>query len=219
MTESLAAKSEDIKKIVADSASLNFTKIEGMPKLEHRKRGPGRPRKDGNPPGYQKIDIPAPEASAASSGPIPSPTSGDPLAPPVESFPEMEIPAAALIPVVQFPFTMLRSYTGFSGFNLPDDQAREMTPLLNAVINQYLPRVDPKHVPAMLLAGTYCTILLKQTVEFQEWKRNGGERATATAATPGNLPPIPEPRTAEESANIFARRPNGPYRPTFGNQH
>ena len=66
---------------------------------------------------------------------------------------------------------LLRSTTGFDGYKLDEETAKELSPLLKTVLEIYLPNVPSKHAPAIILAGTLGTIIFKQYGEHQAYLR------------------------------------------------
>lgn len=85
--------------------------------------------------------------------------------------PAFDIPDAVLKPVVQFPFTFMRNRTGFEGFGMDAQTENQSVELLKIVINQYMPNVDSKHLPAIMLSWTICSTLYMQNEEYKKSKK------------------------------------------------
>lgn len=84
--------------------------------------------------------------------------------------PQFEIPDAVLKPVVQFPFTFMRNRTGYQGFGMDAQTENQSVELLKIVINQYMPNIDSKHLPAIMLSWTICSTLYMQNEEYKKSK-------------------------------------------------
>jgi hypothetical protein len=149
------------------------------------KRAGGRPKAGGAP---NKATVAKMKAALGSDVPPVGPTDSAevPKLPPIE-VPAMEVPIEALTSVLKMPFNLLRARTKFPGFKLDDATARECAPLLNQMINQYLPNIDPVHAPAIMLAATLCTILFSQATAYSEWV------AAQVPASPPETPAYRDP--------------------------
>lgn len=179
-------KVESLAAIVSKSAAENEktplvkTRAAGRP----GKRGPGRPRKNGAPnkKTLERMGLNSDplEPETEAGAPLPS---GPSILPP-DATPGLEIPTAMLKPVLKFPFDMLRARTGFDGYNLPDEVAEEMAPLLDQILKQYFPQIESKHTPAVMLCGTLAMFLFNQSLEFQKWKRDQAEKQKRATPAP-----------------------------------
>lgn len=186
------AKVESIASIVKESAAENSK----APRVraagrKPAKRGRGRPRKNGAPnkSTLERMGLTSDPLGGDPASPEASATlQGDPSTLPPDAMPGLEIPTAMLKPVLKFPFDMLRARTGFEGYNLPDEVAEEMAPLLDQVLKQYFPQIESRHTPAVMLCGTLAMFLFQQSMEFQKWKREQLDAQKKTTATPKAAP-------------------------------
>ena len=194
----------DLSKIVADSEKVNFTKVDSGARIA---RPPGRPRKDGRPAGSVKtIEVPLEETVTATAQPAPE--SGQNATPEASCISVSDIPDAAFGFCADFPFLILASKTEFDGFYLTQPERDVLTPAIKAVAEIYMPKMNPKHAPALVLAMSASTLLLQKSLAYAAWKRSKVVPAHAEVRTGG---PSPNPAaTAAPSDRAPIDPGNGP---------
>lgn len=129
--------------------------------LKAVKRGRGRPR------GSKKV-------TTTSSGPIhdsAASTLGASTGAPSPTSEAIDIPVALLKPVLQFPFRIAASKTGYEGFNLSDDEADSMAPMLDQVLKAYLPQLNGPQAALAALGASLAVITSTKYLAMLEWKR------------------------------------------------
>lgn len=194
-----APKVEKIDSIIRESFAENQNLQTPTRALQASPRARGRPRRGGAP---NKATL---EKMKAAFSPTPSPlplkndqaeSVVDPSigasTPPGESVGPrtvVELPDTALKAILQLPFNLARSKTGFKGYELDDSTAEACVPLAQECIRIYFPDTDSKHAPLFALCATLGTVAVNQFIAHQDWKRESG---VAIAAQKTQLNPISE---------------------------
>ncbi len=184
-----------IDQIVNDSIKVNATPLSKTSSIGRPIRAGGRPRK-GGAPNKATLALINSEFEEAKSAP-PPPNTGT-TAPGEDSassaFEEDgplkadDIPDTALAAILDVPFMVARAKTGYLGFRLDEKQNAELTPRLKMVLEIYLPNVPSKHAPAIILAATMGTIMLKQFGDYQASVNAKPVKATVSATVDPNDP-------------------------------
>jgi hypothetical protein len=204
------ARLETPKAALIDSIVNDSYKANSMPNRQTAApigrpiRAGGRPRKNGAP---NKATLALIQAEFEEKKTTPPPLQSDSTGSTgngeaSSAFSESEtlkaddIPDAALVQVLKAPFDILRASTGFDGYKLDDETAKDLTPLLKTVLEIYLPNVPSKHMPAIILAGTLGTILYRQYGEHQTFLRATHVKATVEPKRPDPEPAIFKPEVS-----------------------
>jgi len=185
-----------IDQIVSDSIKVNATPLSKTSSIGRPIRAGGRPRKGGAPnrATLALINAEFEEAKAEPKPPPPGPEgTPDPAAGAFEEDGPLkadDIPDTALAAILDVPFMVARAKTGYLGFRLDEKQNAELTPLLKMVLEIYLPNVPSKHAPAIILAATMGTIMLKQFGDYQASVNAKPVRSTVEPSNGHMGPPI-----------------------------
>lgn len=173
-----------IDQIVNESIQSNSAPLENSIDLGKPKRGVGRPKK-GNKPNRRTLDLISSEfeggkGSEKTDAPK-SETEGTDSAALASELPE-EMLAFAL----KFPSTLAREWTGYAGFTLDDQSARDAVPLARKSIEVLLPSLESsKYFPVYALALAIGGPLAMQAIEYKKYLK------AKTVAASVESPPAP----------------------------
>lgn len=173
---------ENLNSIVAESAKENV-----KPSKRRRGRPKGSIKKKPVTPDFAADPLgPVPEGDRISIDPEPAPSAGPEAAASAAAvMPDVQIPKEMLVLFLKAPFNMARMRTGFEGFILPDEIADQCAPLLNQVIDQYLPNaMNSPHLPAIMLVYTLGSVGFMQFQAYEEWKFVNAKKVPNEPAPP-----------------------------------
>lgn len=99
------------------------------------------------------------------------------------------IPSAFLEPAISFPFEVAALRTGFQGFKLEQEYAKELAPQVDAVLKQYLPQLESKHAALLGLATNLSLVVAMKYMAYTQWRavKNPNVPEPAPLAQPENI--------------------------------